>query len=561
MLNTGKLAGKTVYITGASRGIGEKIGLKCAKDGANVVIAAKTAEPHPKLPGTIYTAAQAMEDAGGKALPCVVDIRDEEAVAKSIEETVKRFGGIDILINNASAISLTGTEATGMKKYDLMNQINSRGTYLVSKYALPYLKVSKKNPHILNISPPLNMKPRWFRDHVAYTMAKYGMSMCVLGMSEEFKQYGIGVNALWPQTAIITAAMEMLAGGEDAAIHCRTPDIMADAAYVMLTRDGKTFTGNFGIDEKILREEGMTDFSQYAAVPGTTEFMPDFFLDEFDEFYEGKRKAVDSQAAPKDGVAGVFQKLNPLINDEMVSKIRAVYAFDIKGKETGQWYLDLKNGAGSCGAGEAPSSPDVTLRLKDDDFQKMFSGKLKPTTAFMTGKLKLEGDMGKAMKLEKLMGKMQTRSMHTMPNHQRAYDQMFKRQNFSNGFHTSVSLSRDYNAVSEVLDRIKAVSSEAIVKQVGAIYLFDVKEKGKYYIDFKNGTGTVGEGDPEHKADVTITMNEEVFLNIFNRELAPATAFMTGKVKVSGDLSKALTLEKVMKATREAAEASRNKQG
>jgi len=561
MLNTGKLAGKTVYITGASRGIGEAIGLKCAKDGANVVIAAKTAEPHPKLPGTIYTAAQAMEDAGGKSLACVVDIRDEEAVKQSIEETVKKFGGIDILVNNASAISLTGTEQTPMKKYDLMNQINARGTYLVSQAALPYLKASKKNPHILNIAPPLNMKPRWFKNHVAYTMAKYGMSMCVLGMSEEFKQYGIGVNALWPQTAIITAAMEMLAGGKDAAIHCRTPDIMSDAAYVMLTRDAKTYTGNFGIDEKILAEEGMKDFSQYAAVPGTTEFMPDFFLDEFDDFYDGKRRDADSQSAPKEGIAGVFQTLGGVINEEMVGKIKAVYAFDIKGNEAGKWYLDLKNGTGSCGAGEAPSSPDVTMSLKDTDFTKMFTGKLKPTTAFMTGKLKLQGDMGKAMKLEKLMGKMQARSFHTMPNHQRAYDQMFKRQNFSNGFHTSVSLSSDYKAVSEVLDRIKSVSSEAIVKQVGAIYLFDVKEKGKYFIDFKNGGGEVGEGDPASKADVTITMNEEVFLKIFNRELAPATAFMTGKVKVSGDLSKALTLEKVMKATREAAEANRNKQG
>jgi len=561
MLNTGKLAGKTVYITGASRGIGEAIGLKCAKDGANVVVAAKTAVAHAKLPGTIYTAAQAMEDAGGKALAHMVDIRDEAAVAKSIEDTVKHFGGIDILINNASAISLTGTEATPMKKYDLMNQINARGTYLVSQYALPYLKASKKNPHILNIAPPLNMKPRWFKNHVAYTMAKYGMSMCVLGMSEEFKEYGIGVNALWPQTAIITAAMEMLAGGKDAAIHCRTPDIMSDAAYIMLTRDAKTYTGNFAIDEKVLAEEGMTDFSQYAAVPGTTEFMPDFFLDDFDDFYEGKRKAVDSQAAPKEGIAKVFEQITGVVNEEMVGKINAVYAFDIKGKEAGQWYLDLKNGAGSCGAGVAHCTPDVTMSLKDTDFTKMFSGKLKPTTAFMTGKLKLTGDMGKAMKLEKLMGKMQTKSFHTMPNHQRAYDQLFKQQKISNGFHTSVSLSSEYKAVSEVLDRIKAVASEAIVKQVGAIYLFDVKEKGKYYIDFKNGTGQVGEGDPPHKADVTITMNEEIFLKIFNRELAPATAFMTGKVKVSGDLSKALTLEKVMKATREAAEANRNKQG
>merc|ERR1719464_1186830 len=320
------------------------------------------------------------------------------------------------------------------------------------------------------------------------------------------------------------------------------PDIMSDAAYIMLTRDAKTYTGNFAIDEKVLAEEGMTDFSQYAAVPGTTEFMPDFFLDDFDDFYEGKRKAVDSTAAPKEGIAAVFEQIGGVVNEEMVGKIKAVYAFDIKGKEAGQWYLDLKNGAGSCGAGVAHCSPDVTMSLKDTDFTKMFSGKLKPTTAFMTGKL-------------------QTKSFHTMPNHQRAYDQMFKRQNFSNGFHTSVSMSSEYKAVSEVLDRIKGVASEAIVKQVGAIYLFDVKEKGKYYIDFKNGSGQVGEGDPASKADVTITMNEEIFLKIFNRELAPATAFMTGKVKVSGDLSKALTLEKVMKATREAAEANRNKQG
>lgn len=562
MLNTGKMAGKTVYITGASRGIGEMIGLKCAKDGANVVIAAKTTEPHPKLPGTIYTAAQKMEEAGGKALACAVDIRDEEAVMKSIELTVKTFGGIDVVVNNASAISLTGTEVTPMKKYDLMNQINARGTYLVSKYALPYLKASKKNPQILNISPPLNMKPRWFRDHCAYTMAKYGMSMCVLGMSEEFKPYGIGVNALWPQTAIITAAMEMLGGGKDVAKQCRLPDIMSDAAYVMLTRDGRNFTGNFSIDETILREEGMTNFDQYAAVPGTKyeDFIPDFFLDAFDDFNEAQKNVVEAQTAPDGSVQSVFDRMSKLINDEMVGKMKAVYAFDISGSDAGKWYVDLKNGSGACGTGAAPSEPDVTFVMKDNNFQKMFAGKLKPTTAFMTGKMKIQGDMGKAMKLEKLMGKMQQRGYHTMPNHQRAYGQMFNRLPVR-GFHTSSQLWRDYNSVQEVLGRIKAVASEAIVKQVGAIYLFDVKEQGKYYIDFKNGGGQVGEGEPGSKADVTISMNEAVFLQIFNRELAPATAFMTGKVKVSGDLSKALTLEKVMKATREASDAAKNKQG
>jgi len=309
----------------------------------------------------------------------------------------------------------------------------------------------------------------------------------------------------------------------------------------------------------------MTSFGQYAAVPGTkdSDFIPDFFLDAFDDFSEAQKNIVDAQKAPaaKEGsVQSVFDKMSKLINDEMVGKMKAVYAFDISGSDAGKWYVDLKNGAGACGTGDAPSAPDVTFRMKDNDFQKMFAGKLKPTTAFMTGKMKLEGDMGKAMKLEKLMGKMQSRGYHTMPNHQRAYEQMFNRLPVR-GFHTSSSLWRDYNSVQEVLGRIKAVASEAIVKQVGAIYLFDVKEQGKYFIDFKNGGGQVGEGDPGTKADVTISMNEDVFLQIFNRELAPATAFMTGKVKVSGDLSKALTLEKVMKATREAAEANKNKQG
>jgi len=288
--------------------------------------------------------------------------------------------------------------------------------------------------------------------------------------------------------------------------------------------------------------------------------MPDFFLDAYDDYTEGHKKIVEAQNAPEGSVQSVFTKMSKLINDEMVGKMKAVYAFDISGNEAGQWYVDLKNGSGACGTGSAPSgTPDVTFRMKDKDFQKMFAGKLKPTTAFMTGKLKLEGDMGKAMKLEKLMGKMQARGIHTMPNHQRAYEQLFK-TGHSRGLHTTSQLWRDYNSVQEVLSRIKNVASEAIVKQVGAIYLFDVKEKGKYFIDFKNGGGEVGEGDPTSKADVTISMNEDVFLQIFNRELAPATAFMTGKVKVSGDLSKALTLEKVMKATREAAEAAK-KQG
>lgn len=434
MLNTGKLAGKTLYITGASRGIGKAIALKAAKDGAKIVVAAKTAEPHPKLPGTIYTAAQEIEAAGGAALPCVVDVRDELAVQESVEAAVKHFGGIDIVINNASAINLTGTQETSMKKFDLMHQINTRGTYLVSKCAVPYLKESAaktRNPHILNISPPLNLNPRWFRDHVAYTMAKYGMSMCVLGMAEEFKPDGIAANALWPQTAIITAAMNML-GGPDVAAQCRTVDIMADAAYVILTRDARYFTGNFVIDEKILAEEGVRDFDQYACVPGST-FIPDFFLDEVDDpktvvdAARGGSKprfvgGVDTQAAPAaaapaggSGIEQLFGKIATHINEDLVGKTKAVFAFDVTGDDAGKWFLDLKNGGGACGKGDPEGAKaDCTMTMSSTDFTKMFSGKLKPTTAFMTGKLKIKGDMGKAMKLEKLMGKMQTRGMHTM---------------------------------------------------------------------------------------------------------------------------------------------------
>ncbi|CAL4113873.1 unnamed protein product [Meganyctiphanes norvegica] len=274
--NTGKLRGLTFFITGASRGIGLTIALKAARDGANIVVAAKTAEPHPKLPGTIFTAAREIEAAGGRALPQIVDVRDEASIAKAVDNAVKTFGGIDIVINNASAIALKGTLETPMKRYDLMHHVNTRGTYLVSKLCLPYV-LKSKHGHILNISPPLNMRPHWFKDHVAYTMAKYGMSMCVLGMSEEFKEQGVAVNALWPQTAIITAAMEML-GGKEAAVACRKPEIMADAAYIMLCRDPRSYTGNFAIDEDILKGVGISDMDPYAVEPGNP-LVPDFFLD------------------------------------------------------------------------------------------------------------------------------------------------------------------------------------------------------------------------------------------------------------------------------------------
>jgi citronellol/citronellal dehydrogenase len=268
------LRGKTLFITGASRGIGLAIGLKAARDGANVVIAAKTAEPHAKLAGTIHSAAEQIEAAGGRALAVQCDIRSEEAVLAAVQQAVARFGGIDICVNNASAIQLTGTAETSMKRFDLMHQVNTRGTFLVTQTCLPHL-LKSSHPHVLNISPPLNMSPRWFGAHVAYTMAKYGMSMCVLGMADEFKGQ-LSVNALWPQTAIATAAIEML-GGDDLVKASRTVDIMADAAHVVLTK-GKETTGQFLIDEAVLRAHGVTDFAKYAVDPAVTP-LPDFFLD------------------------------------------------------------------------------------------------------------------------------------------------------------------------------------------------------------------------------------------------------------------------------------------
>ncbi len=270
------LKGKTLFITGASRGIGKAIAIRAAQDGANVVVAAKTAEPHPKLEGTIYTAAKEIEEAGGQALACVVDIRNEELVQRAVDQTVERFGGIDILVNNASAIQLTGTLQTKMKRFDLMHQVNARGTYVCSQRCLPHL-LKAENPHILNISPPLNMDKKWFANHVAYTMAKYGMSMCVLGMAEEFRKKGVGVNALWPRTGIATAAIRNLLGGDRAIRSCRKPEIMSDAAHWILTQSAKECTGNFFIDDDVLSEMGITDLSHYAIDP-TAPLMPDFFL-------------------------------------------------------------------------------------------------------------------------------------------------------------------------------------------------------------------------------------------------------------------------------------------
>jgi citronellol/citronellal dehydrogenase len=271
------LKGKTIFITGASRGIGLAIAERAARDGANIVIAAKSAEPHPKLPGTIHEAAKRVEELGGQALACVVDVRNEDQIKAAVEAAVAKFGGIDILINNASAIALNDTATLPMKRWDLMHQINSRGTFACTQACLPYL-VKATNPHVLNNSPPLNMKPHWFAGHVAYTMAKYGMSMCVLGMAEEFKHKGIAVNALWPATAIATAATQNLLGGDETVAQSRKPEIMADAAHAILVRDAKTCTGNFFIDEDVLKAEGVTDLDRYAMKPGTP-LMKDFFLD------------------------------------------------------------------------------------------------------------------------------------------------------------------------------------------------------------------------------------------------------------------------------------------
>uniref|UniRef100_A0A8B9C908 Hydroxysteroid dehydrogenase-like protein 2 n=1 Tax=Anser brachyrhynchus TaxID=132585 RepID=A0A8B9C908_9AVES len=436
--NTGKLAGCTLFITGASRGIGKAIALKAAKDGANIVVAAKTAEPHPKLPGTIYTAAAEIEAAGGKALPCIVNVREEQQIINAVEKAVKTFGGIDILVNNASAISLTGTLETDTKKVNLMMDVNVRGTYLTSKTCLPYLRKSK-NPHILNLSPPMNMNPMWFKNHCAYTISKYGMSMCVLGMAEEFRGE-VAVNALWPKTAIHTAAMDML-GGSGIEKQCRKTDILADAAYCILTKP-KSFTGNFIIDEVLLREEGVKDFDVYAIAPGHP-LMPDFFLDaEIDvtamkpeshgresspcttrnnlflvgasQAFKEEKKSSGSKHEGPDGakghtesasspVAETFRVIQGAISKEFVRSTQGVFQFELSGDDGGTWYIDLKTNDGSAGFGKPPVTADVVMSMSSGDFVKMFTGKLKPTMAFMSGKLKIKGNMALAIKLEKML--------------------------------------------------------------------------------------------------------------------------------------------------------------
>jgi citronellol/citronellal dehydrogenase len=280
MIESRSLGGRTLLISGGSRGIGLAIALRAARDGANVALIAKTDQPHPKLEGTIHTAAAAIEEAGGNALPIVGDIRDEDRVAAAVAETVERFGGIDVCVNNASAINLVGTEQIEMKRYDLMQNINARGTFVLSKLAIPHLRESA-NPHVLTLSPPLSLDPRWARDHVAYTIAKYGMSLCTLGMAAEFRDDGIAFNSLWPRSIVAPAAVQNLLGGDEAMARARTPEIMSDAAHAILTRPSRECTGNFFLAEDVLVEEGITDFTGYAAAPGA-EPLPDLYVDEID---------------------------------------------------------------------------------------------------------------------------------------------------------------------------------------------------------------------------------------------------------------------------------------
>uniref|UniRef100_A0A3Q3AHX6 Hydroxysteroid dehydrogenase-like protein 2 n=1 Tax=Kryptolebias marmoratus TaxID=37003 RepID=A0A3Q3AHX6_KRYMA len=397
--NTGKLAGCTLFITGASRGIGKAIALKAARDGANIVIAAKTAEPHPKLPGTIYTAADEVEAAGGKALPCIVDIRDEQQIGAAVQKAVETFGGIDILVNNASAISLTGTLETPMKKVDLMLGINLRGTYLTSKTVIPHL-LKSRSPHILNLSPPLNLNPVWFKNHTG----NHGSLR-----SSEVK------SPLTP-SAIQTAAMDML-GGDGVGKQCRKADIIADAAYAILSKP-KDYTGHFLVDEDVLKAHGVMDFDQYAVQPGHP-LLPDFFLDEAPETLvkqleeHGAKPAFkpsssSSSSTPHSGgpIESTFDVIREVINEDVVKSTQGIYRFDLSGEHTGVWFLDLKSGSGTAGEGEPPSKADVVMMMDSSDFSKMFSGNLKPTMAFMSGKLRIKGDMALAIKLEKLMSRM-----------------------------------------------------------------------------------------------------------------------------------------------------------
>lgn len=420
-MNKGVFAGKTVFVTGSSRGIGKAIALKFAKDGANVVVAAKTVEPHPKLEGTIHATAKEVENVGGKSLAVQLDLRDEETVKCAIDKTIEKFGGIDLLVNNASAIYIAQTEDTPMKRFDLMNSINVRGTFMMSKYAIPHLRKAS-NPHIINLSPPPEFKPQWFSQHSAYTMSKYGMSLSAYGLAAELKG-SIGVNALWPKTAIWTAAMNMLAG-EESRKGSRKPTIMADAAYAIACKD-KSVTGNFYIDEEVLKEENIKDFEQYAEEPGNT-LLPDFFLPDrvlkdfdtnlFKSFSkkvsgggggEAKQEATQPQTPGGDGpVNAIFTSASAVMTDDFRDEINATLHFVISDKS---WTLVSKRNEPFQVLNDKPEKADVTLTTDEATFVKMAKGQTKPTSAFMSGKLKIKGSMGIALKVEKLFGKMKAK--------------------------------------------------------------------------------------------------------------------------------------------------------
>ncbi|CEF60203.1 Hydroxysteroid dehydrogenase-like protein 2 [Strongyloides ratti] len=395
MLNIGKFAKKTVIITGASRGIGREIALKLAKDGANIVIAAKTATPHSKLAGTIYSVAEEIEKIGGKALPCVVDVRDEQSIENCIAETIKKFNGIDVLINNASAISLTGTLETNAKKYDLMHQVNVRGTYLMSQKCIPHLKKSS-NPHILNISPPLVMDKKWFQNHVAYTMTKYGMSMCVLGMHEEFRDYNIAVNALWPKTAIWTAAMEMISSGEGEE-GSRKPSILADAAYAVLSKNSSEFTGNFVIDENILRNEGITNFEEYECKPGAP-LTPDFFIPEEDlKSFARESKSVTNIQNLSDAI----KFFNKILTPSMCEKVNNVYQFVIKKEDKTKSYILLDFVNKTVEEKKIDDAP-CTIIFNETLFFNIINGKASIQDAIFSGKMNVKGNLILANKLKNI---------------------------------------------------------------------------------------------------------------------------------------------------------------
>nr|VZI05148.1 unnamed protein product [Spirometra erinaceieuropaei] len=402
--SVGSLAEKVIFITGASRGIGRSIALRAAADGAKLILAAKTIEPHPKLPGTLREVAQEVVQLGGEALPCAVDVRNEEQVQEAISNAVKRFGGIDILVNNASAIALTNTTDTPMKSYDLMMDINVRGTYLCSKLAIPYL-IKGRNPHILNLSPPLNMNPKWFSSHVAYTMSKYGMSMCVLGMHRELRKHNIAVNALWPRTAIYTAATRMLFS-DGFAVRCRKPEIMADAAHAILTLPSSSDanTGNFFIDEDLLRSRGVTDFENYSVQKGATLAI-DLFVENTETDSSAAPKPASSQnSAQKKTVADVFNDIKLTRSPAVIEQVNATFAFKLSGSEPGVWLINLKSLSGEVKKLESSvdeTAVDCSFELPSEDFIALFNGTAYTSDLFAAGKLIIEGDLTAALRLDK----------------------------------------------------------------------------------------------------------------------------------------------------------------